>query len=284
MIPYLSLRRDCEDSSSEVACNDDGGGQGMTYSAVRLDQPALGDYYIIVDGYGESAGRVVLNIEAGVAEGEPCPEEGGALVCPRGQACNYAGVCAPAECSDLEDNDNDDRSDYPSDPGCDSPEDQDEQDPEVLPECGDLSDNDGDSLIDFPNDPECESASDSREGPDPDCSDRQDNDRDGLIDFPDDPGCEAIDDNSEYNAPACDDGIDNDEDGQIDFPNDAGCSNAEDESERTPGTPPQCADGIDNDGDGLIDFPEDAISCQYAADSSEDNPCDRREFRSDWSK
>ena len=163
----LSVRRDCETLESEVACNDDVGSMSQTYSAVQLDRPALGDYYLIVDGYGESAGRVVLNIEAGVAEGETCPPEGGPLLCPRGQACNAEAVCAPAACADLEDNDGDDRTDYPSDPGCERPEDQDEADPEVAPECGDGADNDADGAIDFPNDAQCTSAADPREGSDP---------------------------------------------------------------------------------------------------------------------
>ena len=275
----LSVRRDCDELSSEVACNDDVGAMSLTHSVVQLDQPALGDYYVIVDGYGESAGRVVLSVEAGVAEGEACPSEGGPLVCPRGQACNEEGVCAPAACADLEDNDQDERADYPSDPGCESPEDQDETDPDPAPECGDGQDNDGDGSVDFPNDAQCLSASDQREGSDPDCSDREDNDRDGLIDFPNDPGCDSAEDNNEYNPPACDDGRDNDEDGAVDFPNDPGCLNESDESERTPSNLPQCADGIDNDEDGLTDYPEDTISCQFAADQTEDNPCARRMFR-----
>ena len=134
--------------------DDVSGAGGPTSSAVLLDSPALGDYFIIVDGYGESSGQIVLQAEAGVAEGEICPREGSVLVCPRGQACNDQDVCAPAACSDLEDNDQDDRTDYPGDPGCESPEDNDEQNPAELPECGDGLDNDGDGLSDFPNDPE----------------------------------------------------------------------------------------------------------------------------------
>ena len=276
----LSVRRSCDDPGSEVACNDDvSGAGGPTSSAIQLDNPALGDYYIIVDGYGESSGQVVLRTEAGVAEGAPCPPEGGVLVCPRGQACNAQNVCAPAACADREDNDQDDRIDYPADPGCERPEDNTEENPEELPECGDTVDNDGDGLTDFPYDPECESSADPREGRSPECSDGADNDRDGLADFPFDPGCTDEDDGSEYNAPACDDGLDNDEDGRIDFPNDPGCSSEDDTSERTPRDLPQCADGIDNDEDGFTDFPDDILSCGFAADQTEDNPCDRRVFR-----
>jgi hypothetical protein len=276
----LSVRRSCDDPDSEVACNDDvSGAGGPTSSAVQLDNPALGDYFIIVDGYGDSSGQVVLRAEAGVAEGDDCPPEGGVLVCPRGQACDAQNECAPAECSDREDNDQDDRIDYPADPGCERPEDNDETTPEELPECGDTLDNDQDGLTDFPYDPECDSSADPREGRSPECSDGADNDRDGLADFPFDPGCNDEEDGSEYNAPACDDGLDNDADGQSDFPYDPGCTSEDDTSERNPRDLPQCADGIDNDDDGLIDFPDDELSCRFAADQTEDNPCGRRNFR-----
>ena len=276
----LSVRRECISEESEVACNDDvSGAGGPRTSAVQLDQPALGEYYVIVDGFGESAGRVVLNVEAGVSEGEACPPDDGPLVCPRGQACDASGVCAPAACADLEDNDGDERADYPSDPGCESPEDQDETDPEELPECGDGADNDRDGLIDFPNDPECDSSADQREARSPACDDRSDNDGDGLVDYPNDPGCRDANDTNEYNPPACDDGEDNDEDGRTDYPDDPGCVNEDDESERTPQNLPECSDGIDNDGDGATDYPSDALSCRAASDPTEDDPCARRSFR-----
>ena len=276
----LSVRRDCDDPSSEVACNDDvTGAGGPTSSAIQLDSPALGEYYVIVDGYGQSSGRVVLSIEAGLSEGDPCPVDEGPFVCPRGQACNEEGVCAPAVCSDQEDNDGDERADYPADPGCESPEDQDETDPMPVPECGDGEDNDRDGLTDFPNDPECDASSDNREGRSPVCDDRIDNDRDGLVDFPNDPGCRDPEDSSEYNPPACNDSLDNDEDGLIDYPADPGCAREDDESERDPRDAPQCADGVDNDEDGLTDYPEDALSCRSASDGTEDDPCQRRIFR-----
>ena len=272
----LSVRRSCEDDSSEVACNDDAAGRRT--SAVQLDRPSLGDYYIIVDGYSDERGVVVLNVEAGVEDGEPCPDEGSVVRCPRGSACSSDGLCAPAVCSDELDNDEDTLIDYPNDPGCETAEDLDETDPEILPECGDGEDNDRDTLIDFPLDPECLSASDQREGRDPGCADGLDNDQDGYIDLLD-PGCDDEEDTSEYHTPFCQDRVDNDEDGLIDFPNDPGCLNREDPDERDPTPLPECADGLDNDGDELTDYPDDLGSCTSASDPIEDDPCSRRTFR-----
>jgi len=68
------------------------------------------------------------------------------------------------ECSDGIDNDNDGLIDYPTDPGCDSPEDDSEIDEEEeLPECSDGIDNDNDGLIDYPTDPGCDSPEDDDE-------------------------------------------------------------------------------------------------------------------------
>src|SRR5829696_1233555 len=69
-------------------------------------------------------------------------------------------------------------------------------------QCADGSDNDEDSRTDFPADPGCETALDESESPDPDptpkpaCSDGIDNDGDGVSDGAD-PGCESADDPSE---------------------------------------------------------------------------------------
>ena len=65
-------------------------------------------------------------------------------------------------CSDGEDNDLDEVVDYPLDPGCTHPEDDDETDPETS-ECADGQDNDGNGLIDHPDDPGCAAQSDPRE-------------------------------------------------------------------------------------------------------------------------
>lgn len=102
------------------------------------------------------------------------------------------------------------------------------------PECSDEVDNDGDGSIDYPNDPGCESPQDDDETDNqpPDCSDGTDDDGDGRIDYPDDPGCENRADDDETDGPAeCSDGVDNDGDGRIDHPADNGCTSPEDDDE-----------------------------------------------------
>ena len=64
-----------------------------------------------------------------------------------------------AACSDGLDNDGDAAIDFPTDPGCSSPTDNDERNVQ----CSDGIDNDGDSLIDWPADFECSSADDATE-------------------------------------------------------------------------------------------------------------------------
>jgi hypothetical protein len=65
-----------------------------------------------------------------------------------------------------------------------------------VPGCSDGFDNDGDGLIDFPLDPGCAGPTDNDER-DPQCSDGLDNDGDGRVDFPNDPGCHSSNDDNE---------------------------------------------------------------------------------------
>ena len=176
------------------------------------------------------------------------------------------------QCSDNLDNDGDGLIDYPNDPGCSNPYDDDEtnNNPPVY-QCSDNLDNDGDGLIDYPNDPGCYSALDDDETnnnpPVYQCSDNLDNDGDGLIDYPNDPGCLSLIDNDEYNfVSQCSDNLDNDGDGLIDYPNDPGCENANDNDENN--AVYQCSDNLDNDGDGKIDYPLDP-GCTSSKDNSE---------------
>lgn len=71
------------------------------------------------------------------------------------------------QCQDKKDNDGDNKIDYPADPGCFSPVDNDETDKTIpndfVPQCSDGVDNDGDGLIDFPDDPGCYSSKDNSE-------------------------------------------------------------------------------------------------------------------------
>ncbi len=183
------------------------------------------------------------------------------------------GGSSLAQCEDGIDNDGDGLIDM-ADPGCESPEDDDESDDPVLPQCSDGIDNDGDGLIDLA-DPGCSDAMDDDESDDPSslpqCSDGIDNDGDGLIDMAD-PGCESPEDDDETDPvtpPQCSDGVDNDGDGLIDMA-DPGCEGPGDDDETDPVVLPQCSDGIDNDGDGLIDMAD--PGCDNPADDDETDP------------
>ena len=112
------------------------------------------------------------------------------------------------QCSDEIDNDGDGLIDFGRDPGCSSPQDDDERDVggETPPQCQNGRDDDGDGYIDYPFDPGCtdrrdnderdtQPPSDARE-----CSDDRDNDRDGTNNFPADSGCKSANDDDEANG------------------------------------------------------------------------------------
>ncbi len=70
-----------------------------------------------------------------------------------------------SQCSDNIDNDGDNLTDYPADPGCVDAVDNDETDP-LNPnstQCSDNIDNDGDNLTDYPNDLGCSGSADDSE-------------------------------------------------------------------------------------------------------------------------
>ena len=267
----LSIRSVCDDGLSEIACNDDMA-PGIRTSQIVLDGPANGDYFVIVDGFGDSSATFVLDVRAEIPAGDPCPPADGAVVCRRGSTC-VGDVCLPHDCADGVDNDSDGRTDWPEEPGCETPEDDDETNPVPPPQCSDGADNDFNGLADWPDDPRCSSAGDPEEQPPPQCGDGIDNDNDTLVDL-DDPGCNGDPlRSSEFNVDACRDGQDNDGDERIDYPNDPGCQSPRDPDESDPEVVPECADGIDNDEDGSTDYPEDVDGCIFAADPTEADPC-----------
>src|SRR5688572_5953706 len=92
------------------------------------------------------------------------------------------------QCEDGVDNDHDTFVDQ-LDPSCASGHDTEDQDP--VTDCNDGEDDDGDGLTDYPDDPGCENPVDDDELDNPvaQCNDHIDNDDDGLTDYPDDPGC-----------------------------------------------------------------------------------------------
>ena len=97
-------------------------------------------------------------------------------------------LCVPGTkgcgaCQNGIDDDHDGYTDFPDDPGCDSPDDPSEKTPRLA--CDDGIDNDGDGKIDM-LDPGCPFPHATYE--DPPCDDGIDNNGDGKIDF-DDPNC-----------------------------------------------------------------------------------------------
>ena len=96
--------------------------------------------------------------------------QSGALGCVSGTICKgatNARTCQVAQCDDGKNNDTDNKIDYPLDPGCTSPSDDDETDDcpngPNCPACGNLKDDDGDGLKDYPADFGCASASGTTE-------------------------------------------------------------------------------------------------------------------------
>jgi hypothetical protein len=124
--------------------------------------------------------------------------------------CGGGGAGGDAACQNGIDDDGDGKTDFPDDPGCTSPTDDDESNV-AKPACSDGIDNDGDGKIDFPADPGClnsnqdSEADDCPSGPNcPQCANQKDDDGDGKIDA-DDPGCSNPQDNTEeeFNSTAC---------------------------------------------------------------------------------
>ena len=268
----LAVYRACPTEGVEpAACNDDAN-ENVRYSEVDLERPTPGDYFVVVDGFLEEAGDFVLTIRAELADGAACADVEAPLGCAPGRVCRD-GTCQPSACADRLDNDGDGRIDFPNEPGCDSLDDDDETDPEVLPECADGIDNDFNGFSDYPDDEWCTSAADPEERRPPQCRDGSDNDRDGFTDLAD-PGCQGDPErDNEFNIEACRDGQDNDEDGVADYPSDPGCEGPRDPDETDPDPAPACGDGVDNDENGLTDYPDDVVGCTYAADPTEADPC-----------
>jgi large repetitive protein len=151
----------CE--ATDLACNDSGG-VGLT-SLIQLSDVEAGTYFVIIDGYSSNAGDYFLNVSGVIRAGQACDQaqiDAGIFTCEAGLSCTD-GLCPVPQCSDGIDNDGDGLIDYPEDPGCLSPLDDDETDdcPDGpnCPECADGIDNDGDGLIDYPADPGCVAAS-----------------------------------------------------------------------------------------------------------------------------
>ena len=159
---------DCTNATMEVACNDN---VSATDTKSTLTESLLpGTYYLVVDTHDTSqSGNYALTVKFFAGEGTTCqaPADcGPGLVC-RIPVGGTMMVCSKHVCSDGVDDDGDGKADYPDDPGCDSPTDDDETDDcpngANCPECGNGRDDDGDGKIDYPMDPQCLAASSASE-------------------------------------------------------------------------------------------------------------------------
>ncbi|HZI11033.1 MAG TPA: hypothetical protein VE153_11640 [Myxococcus sp.] len=167
---------------------------GSSTRAASMDSvtsPLLGagNYYLLVSG----ANDTTLQLSGQLSPGANCDQEQTWLTCSAGETCRLEGGverCLPSRCRDGLDNDGDGRVDFPAEPGCTSPSDDDETDPETLPECANGVDDDGDGSTDFPADLDCYGAGNESERPV--CANGVDDDGDGSTDFPGDLGCSSV--------------------------------------------------------------------------------------------
>jgi large repetitive protein len=158
----------CTDMTSEVACNDNITSTNLLSTATA--GVVAGTYYIIVEGQNTMvSGMVHLQVELSSGQGVACTGQqdcGTGLVC-RVALGDTALTCQLPMCSDGVDDDGDGKLDFPDDPGCTGPDDNDETDDcpsgPNCPKCANGIDDDGDGLIDYPADPGCSSAATNTE-------------------------------------------------------------------------------------------------------------------------
>jgi hypothetical protein len=125
----------CLDGGAEIACDREFANAPNPGQKITVKKPTIGDYFIFVDGVAGAGGPVNLLVT----------------------------VKPVAQCQNGRDDDGDGLTDYPSDPGCLTIEDREEDDGNSVPVCANQTDDDGDGFIDFPNDPGCLAASSSSE-------------------------------------------------------------------------------------------------------------------------
>ncbi|MBP9204938.1 MAG: hypothetical protein KBG28_13285 [Kofleriaceae bacterium] len=150
-------------TGTALACEDD----GFSAGTINLTNVTAGTYAVVFTDYGAPPGATTYTITTSgvIAAGGRCDgalAASGAIDCAAGYAC-VTGVCTgTAQCNNGVDDDGDGDVGYPTDPGCDSPEDMTEADtcPGVgCPVCSDGMDNDMDGQTDYPADVSCGAAS-----------------------------------------------------------------------------------------------------------------------------
>lgn len=136
---------------------------------LHMTNVVAGTYFYVVDGWNTGSGSYTINVTGKIANNSSCESPlftAGALTCNTNYTCaGPAGqrTCRGLACDDGVDNDGDGKFDYPADPGCTGPTDNDEANPAQLPVCADTMDNDTDSLTDWPADYGCAAASGTTE-------------------------------------------------------------------------------------------------------------------------
>ena len=167
------LRSSCLDPSTELGCVDDE--PQKKAATLHVARAEAGDYHLVVDSFAPaSAGDVKVTVTRYTAQGDECDASAMPTGCAPGLVCRLetnlstSTTCEFLSCADGLDNDGDGLIDFPAEPGCDSPGDNDETDPDPLPECGNGIDDDEDGFTDFDvdpalSDPGCKSASDPLE-------------------------------------------------------------------------------------------------------------------------
>lgn len=163
------VRGDCQDPTTELACDDDSGTvvSRASVAVVPRAEPGI-PYFIIVDAYSPgSLGDFKVTVEERTPRRGACnPADPnacvGGLLC-REPVAGSGYICEYEACNDGVDNDGDGVIDFPEEPGCATLDDNDENDPATPPECSNGVDDDLDGLIDFPADPGCQAAGDPLE-------------------------------------------------------------------------------------------------------------------------
>jgi predicted RNA-binding Zn-ribbon protein involved in translation (DUF1610 family) len=163
-MPILYVRTTCDQSSTEVGCS------AASPARITINNPPMGQtYFIFVDEpMANASGIYAIAVSGNVADGQSCDPNNQAFTCNPRHVCAERTPgggfhCEIAQCADGVDNDNDGKIDYPHDPGCTAPEDDDEADDScpvtaghtqgnsmyACPQCGNGIDDDADGLIDF---------------------------------------------------------------------------------------------------------------------------------------
>jgi len=130
-----SVRFDmCGVPAAELACNH----VAASGEEVTINSPALGDYFVFVDGDFVSAIDYVLNVKGTIGLGGPCVPGDTQFTCEASHLCDIGtNLCRQTDCSNGVDDDGDALIDD-FDPGCTGIDDDSENpDPSPLPECAD---------------------------------------------------------------------------------------------------------------------------------------------------